>query len=162
METCDRPANDPDKRLDLDDFFPYRLSVVQQEISRSIAQVYTRNYGLMRHDWRVMAALGCDQPLSANGVAERTNMDKVQVSRAIARLRQSGLVVQEQDTEDRRRSSLRLTPEGQRIYQEIVPLVRSREDELLTAISPAELRRLDTVLGKLHRRARELARRGEQ
>lgn len=159
MGASERPPGNRNERLDLDDFFPYRLSVAQQEISRSIAQVYTRDYDLARHDWRVMAALGCDQPLSANGVAERTNMDKVQVSRAIARLRHRGLVAQEQDPQDRRRSSLRLTGEGQRIYREIVPLARAREAELLAVISPAELRRLDALLDKLRHRARELNRR---
>lgn len=144
------------ERLDLDDFFPYRLSVVQQEVSRSIAQIYIEKYRLVRNDWRVMAALGCDQPLSANGVAERTNMDKVQVSRAIARLRRRRLVAQAQDADDRRRSSLRLTAAGQRIYQEIVPLARAREAELLAALTPADLQRLDRLLERLRRRAREI------
>lgn len=156
MKTGHGAAEKRDERLDLDDFLPYRLSVAQQEVSRAIAQTYVGTYDLTRNEWRVMAALGCDQPLSANGVAERTNMDKVQVSRAIARLRQRGYVVQHQDTEDRRRSSLRLTAQGRRIYREIVPLARAREAELLAEIAPDELREFDALLEKLRRRARRI------
>ena len=143
-------------RLELDGFIPYRLSVMQQEVSRAIAAAYARKHDLMRHEWRVMAALGDDQPLSANEVCQRTNMDKVQVSRAIARLKQKGLVNQHRDTQDRRRSSLRLTGRGEAIYRDIVPAARAREAELLSALSANELKQLDKLIGKLYRRARDL------
>lgn len=146
-------------RLDLDGFLPYRLSVLQQEISRLIATTYAERHRLMRHDWRVMAALGHAQPLSANQVCERTNMDKVQVSRALARLLSRALVVRARDAEDRRCWNLRLTPRGEAMYRDIVPLVRAREAELLGALSATERRQLDALIDKLDRRAQDLARR---
>lgn len=143
-------------RLDLDSFIPYRLSVVQQEISRVIATAYVEKYGLMRNDWRVMAALGDDQPLSANQVCERTNMDKVQVSRAISRLLDRELVARAQDAEDRRRWILRLTPAGAAMYRDIVPAARAREADLLSVLSESESRQLDVLIDKLYRRASQL------
>ena len=143
-------------RLELDGFMPYRLSVMQQEVSRAIAAAYASKHDLMRHDWRVMAALGDAQPLSANEVCQRTNMDKVQVSRAIARLKQKGLVDQHRDRQDRRRSSLRLTGRGEAIYRDIVPAARAREADLLSALSATELKQLDRLIGKLYRRACDL------
>ncbi|UCH73376.1 MAG: MarR family transcriptional regulator [Rhodospirillales bacterium] len=141
------------ERLELDLFLPYRLSVLQQEVSRLIATAYAEKHGLTRHDWRVMAALGSDQPLTANDVCSRTNMDKVQVSRAIARLLGRGLVVRAQDAGDRRRWSLQLTPRGEDIYRDIVPAARRREAELLDGLSEAERRRLHALIDKLYRRA---------
>jgi len=158
-----RKAKVDDERrqiLELDLFLPYRLSVLQQEVSRLIATAYAEKYGLMRHDWRVMAALGGDQPLSANEICERTNMDKVQVSRAIARLLARRLVLRAQDAADRRRWNLRLTQRGEAMYRDIVPLARAREAELLAALSPTERSRLDALIDKLYRRARQLSRQG--
>lgn len=143
-------------RLALDGFIPYRISVMQQEVSRAIAAAYSEKHGLMSYDWRVMAALGDDQPLSANEVCERTNMDKVQVSRAIARLKRRGLVDQNRTIEDRRRSSLRLTGPGEIIYRDIVPAARGREAELLSVLGSNELKQLDNLINKLYHRAREL------
>ena len=154
--------DEADGRLDLDSFIPYRLSILQQEVSRTIAGIYAEKYDLMRHDWRIMAVLGFGEPLSANGVAERTNMDKVQVSRALARLKKRKLVAQQQDRDDKRRSSLRLTVKGRDIYREIVPLARAREAELLACLSAAELEQLDRSIGKLYRRAQELLGRAGQ
>lgn len=149
-------GNAAEERLELDSFIPYRLSVLQQEISRVIAQTYAGKYDLMRYDWRVMAALGGDHPLSANGVADRTNMDKVQVSRAIARLKRRRLVAQQRDSGDKRKSSLRLTARGLDIYRDIVPRARAREAELLAALSATEINQLDSLIGKLYRRAHDL------
>jgi len=145
-------------RLELDGFLPYRLSVLQQEVSRLIATAYAEKHELMRHDWRVMAALGNHQPLSANEVCDRTNMDKVQVSRAISRLLGRGLVVRIQDSGDRRRWILRLAPAGDAMYRDIVPLARGREADLLEALSDSEIRQLDTLIDKLYRRASQLTR----
>lgn len=146
-------------RLELDSFIPYRLSVLQQEVSRLIATAYAEEFGLMRHDWRVMAVLGNDQPLSAHQVCDRTNMDKVQVSRAIARLLGRELVVRVQDAQDRRRWILRLTPAGETMYCAIIPAAQDRETALLAILSGSERRQLDALLDKLYRRARQLMRR---
>jgi DNA-binding MarR family transcriptional regulator len=148
-------------RLELDSFIPYRLSILQQEVSRLIATAYAERYGLMRNDWRVMAALGNDQPLSANEICDRTNMDKVQVSRAISRLLGRELVVRVQDAEDRRRWILRLAKSGEKMYRDIVPAARAREAELLAALGEPELKQLDVLIDKLYRRAGQLLRRGE-
>ncbi len=153
-------ADGTDRRLELDSFMPYRLSVLQQEVSRLIATAYAEKFGLMRHDWRVMAALGNDQPLTANEICRRTNMDKVQVSRAISRLLNRTLVARVQDTGDRRRWILRLTPTGDEIYREIVPAARARESELLSVLSAAERVQLDALLDKLYRRAHKLLQEG--
>jgi DNA-binding MarR family transcriptional regulator len=151
-------TSDKDDRLELDGFIPYRLSVMQEEVSRAIATAYAEKHDLMRHDWRVMAALGGGQPLSANEVCQRTNMDKVQVSRAIARLKRKGLVTQHRDAGDLRRSSLRLTKPGERIYRDIVPAARAREADLLSVLGATELKQLDKLIDKLYRRARDLNR----
>lgn len=144
------------RRLDLDGFMPYRISVMQEEVSRAIAKTYAEKHGLMRNDWRVMAVLGADEPLSANQVCARTNMDKVQVSRAIARLKDRGLVSQHQDNQDRRRSILRLTHDGKSIYRDIVPAALAKESELLAALTAGELKQLDMLIDKMYRRARKL------
>ncbi len=110
----------------LERFVPYRLSVLSNAISRSIARLYHQRFGLAIPEWRVMAVLGRFGPLPANGVCRRTEMDKVRVSRAVARLQARGLVERRTDAADRRRSVLRLAPQGRDIHDRIVPLARAR------------------------------------
>lgn len=83
-------------------------------------------------------------------------MDKVQVSRAVAKLIAAGRVRRTSDPKDRRRGYLRPTPAGRALYRRIVPLVKARERQLTSVLTPAEARALDRILDKLHRRARDL------
>lgn len=136
-------------QLDLEHFLPYRLSVVSNRISQIIADTYARRFGIGITEWRMIAVLGREPGLSANGVAERTAMDKVAVSRALARLMERELVQRDTHGDDRRRSVLELSEAGYRIYDEVVPLALARERALLAHFSDEDKRQLDTLLDKL-------------
>jgi len=137
----------------LERFLPYRLSVLMLRISNAIARSYERRFHLSVPEWRVMAVLGRFGPLSANGVAEKTQMDKVRVSRAVARLAAAGRVSRRVDRTDRRRSVLALTAAGEAIHREIVPHARRVEARLLAGLSGAERESLGQLLAKLEARA---------
>ncbi len=141
----------------LEHFLPYRLSVLTNTISGGIARLYAERFGLAIAEWRVMAVLGRFGPLSANQVCRRTAMDKVRVSRAVARLVARGLVARRADPHDRRRAVLRLAAQGRAIHHRIVPLARAREARLLAPLTPDERTTLDRLLAKLQTRAEELA-----
>jgi DNA-binding MarR family transcriptional regulator len=137
----------------LERFLPYRLSVLMLRISNAIARSYERRFRLSVPEWRVMAVLGRFGPLSANGVAEKTQMDKVRVSRAVARLMAAGRLSRRTDRMDRRRSILALTAAGEAIHSEIVPHAERVEARLLAGLNEAERATLDQLLAKLEARA---------
>lgn len=146
-----------DARLKLENFLPYRLSVLSNRVSASIAEAYSRRFGLGIPEWRVIAVLALHPGASAAEVAERTAMDKVAVSRAVRRLQQTGRIQRETAAGDRRRSVLELTAEGEQIYRSIMPALQRYEAELLGALNPGERRKLDALLRRLEQRAVELA-----
>lgn len=146
----------PADGLDLGGFLPYRLSVLTNRVSRTLARTYASRFGLSVPEWRVMAVLGQRPGASADEVCRRTEMDKVTVSRAIARLRQRGLVHRATAPDDRRRSVLALTGRGAGVYRRIVPLAREYERRLLAVLNEAERADLDRLLDKLTRQAGRL------
>jgi DNA-binding MarR family transcriptional regulator len=151
-----RPGIRPPSRLVLDRFLPYRLSILSNRVSGAIARVYARRFGIAMAEWRVVAVLGQAEPLSAGGVGRRTLMDKVQVSRAVARLLALGLVRRRVPADDRRRTVLSLTPAGRRVYAAVTPVARATEAALLSALDRDERRALDALLTKLQARADRL------
>ena len=144
-------AADAHALLDLEHFLPYRLSVLSNRISQTLASTYAGRFGMGITEWRVIAVLGRHPGLSANGLAERTAMDKVAVSRALARLLERALVQRDTHGDDRRRSVLELSEAGYRIYDEVVPLALARERELLAHFSDEDKKQLDALLTKLDR-----------
>ncbi|WP_119353607.1 MarR family winged helix-turn-helix transcriptional regulator [Azohydromonas sediminis] len=145
--------------MDLQQFFPYRLAVLAEAVSRAIADVYGERFDLTRDEWRVLAALA-GGPMKTGDVIAHTTLDKMQVSRAVTRLEAHGLVEREQVASDRRARVLRLTPAGRALFRRIAPLARAREAFLLDALDADERRVLDRAIDKLRERARLLAHTG--
>ena len=142
-------------RLDLDAFVPYRLSVLSNRISAAIARQYTERFGLTMSEWRLMAVLGASPGLSARELTERTGMDKVQVSRAVAALVKKKRVARRNDAADGRVVRLALTPKGEAVYAEIVPVARRLEAEFLASLDAGERATLDRILTTLSRQAEQ-------
>jgi DNA-binding MarR family transcriptional regulator len=95
---------------------------------------------LARHD---------GEGLSARAVARLTAMDKVAISRALARLVTKRLVLRRVHHGDKRRSVLRLSAAGWRIHDTVAPLARQQERAFLQRLDAEERRWLERILGKL-------------
>jgi DNA-binding MarR family transcriptional regulator len=140
----------------LERFLPYELSVTANRVSRLFARRYADTFGLSIPEWRCMAVIGRYALISATAITERTAMDKVKVSRAVGALLAKGLVRRSPHPGDRRLSLLAFTSKGRRIYEQIVPLARSTEAELMEALGPADRAALSAMLGRIAARAVEL------
>jgi DNA-binding MarR family transcriptional regulator len=146
----------PAQALELENFLPYRLSVLAQLVSQSLHDLYAGPFDLSVTQWRVMAALGRFAPLTASDVAQRTVMDKVAVSRAVAALMTRGLVERATDRQDRRRATLRLSARGRALHARIVPLALEYEARLCQALSEEERRSFDALSDRLFACAKRL------
>ena len=137
--------------LELEHFLPYRLSILSNRVSQAIARAYQDRFDLSMTEWRVMAVLARfdGDGLSAREIAGHTEMDKVAVSRALARLISAKRVSKRMHDGDRRKSVLRLTAAGWKIHDAVAPLARAHERELLAQLSTDEHRALERILDKL-------------
>lgn len=139
----------PHKTLDLEQFLPYRLSVLSNTISQAIAREYAQRFQLSVTEWRVIAVLGRYDGCSAREVAEKTATDKVAISRAVASLMQAGRVRRSVAAHDKRQSVLRLTANGWKIYDEVAPRALEHERRLLAHLDAPEREWLGRILDKL-------------
>ena len=80
---------------------------------------------------------------------QRTAMDKVAVSRAVAGLIEVGYLERKSSEEDARRSMLFLTSAGKSVYDDIVPMAISEEQALESVLTPEERRELTRLMEKL-------------
>ena len=140
----------------LGSFFPYRLAVLSEAVSRSMAQIYAARFDLSRDEWRVLAALYKAPPTKTSAIIDYTTLDKLSASRALARMESKGLVSRSVDPEDARAYRVKLLPAGRDLYKKIEPLVLARERFLLEDLSPEEQAILAGIHEKLLRRAQQL------
>lgn len=139
----------PAELLVLEEFLPYRLSILSNRVSRAIAARYAKVFDLTIPEWRIIAVLGRRPGLTAKEVAEATEMDKVAVSRAVAKLVESRRVAARADREDARRQILSLTAQGESVHARIAPIALASEQRLLTSLSAREREQLDALLDRL-------------
>ncbi|PWE50920.1 MarR family transcriptional regulator [Thioclava sp. NG1] len=125
--------------MKLEEFFPYRLAIAAEAFSRNLQDVYAREYGLTREEWRLMSILDGVGRISSLDIARRTTLDKVQVSRAAARLEARGLIRRFVPDSDRRLREYECTEAGRALYGEARPKVNARAQTMLSAL-PEEAR----------------------
>jgi DNA-binding MarR family transcriptional regulator len=142
--------------LILEEFLPYRLSVLSHTVSTTIASVYEKRFSVSIPEWRVIAILGRFPGLSAVDVAERTLMDKVAVSRAVTKLIKNGRIDRQFADADRRRSILNLSEEGRKVHDEIAPLALQFEHDLLDGVTDDDVATLNAVIDDLLSKARKI------
>jgi DNA-binding MarR family transcriptional regulator len=139
--------------LKLENFLPYRLAVLSNTVSTTVARAYDKRFSVSIPEWRVIAVLGRFPGLSAVEVAERTFLDKVAVSRAVTKLIKNGRVDREFADADKRRSILNLSDDGKKLHDEIAQLALQFERDLLEGFTAEEMESLNRIMERLMARA---------
>lgn len=84
-------------------------------------------------------------------LAEASQVTRASMTSRLDRLDEAGLITREHDPLDRRRVLVRPTARGRRTWDDYVHDGMAREQQLLGALSPRELHRLNDLLRKIVR-----------
>src|SRR5436309_2780692 len=123
-------------KLDLFRFVPFRLNRLAAEVSAALSSEYHEGYGLEIPEWRVLATLGFrDEACSAQYISHCTRTHKSTISRAVTALQRRRLIERVKNGDDRREFRLRLTRKGRALYEELIPRLKRREQEILSCLS---------------------------
>ena len=139
-------------KLDLFRFVPFRLNRLAAEVSAALSGEYQQRYGLDIPEWRVLATLGFrNDACSAQYIAHCTRTHKSTISRAVTALMERQLVERVENEDDRREFALRLTRKGKALYEELIPRLLRKEQEIMSCLSAQERRDFAAMLGKIER-----------
>jgi DNA-binding MarR family transcriptional regulator len=137
-------------KLDLFGFVPFRLNRLAAEVSAALSSEYHERYGLDIPEWRVLATLGFrDEACSAQYISHCTRTHKSTISRAVTALMSRQLVERVENQDDRREFALRMTRKGKALYQQLIPRLLRREQEILSCLSVKEREEFARMLGKV-------------
>ena len=136
--------SDPD--FDLVDFIPYLLNRAAEKTSHDFESVYKSNYGMLRMEWRVLFHLGRYGPLTAKEICQKGDLHKTKVSRAVAALEDKRFLVREEQAQDRRYETLRLSTKGQGVYQDLCLHAAAFQHRIVASLSGDDQ---DTLLRSL-------------
>lgn len=137
------------KTLPLDSSLFFKLVRLVNLTARPFHEGVSKAHHLTLNEWRAMVVLASHAGCAATDVAEHTGLDKMSVSRALAGLEKRGRIQRDADARDQRRSHLKLTAAGKKLFTTIGIKATEREALLFAALTPAELTGISTTLDKL-------------
>lgn len=135
----------------LENFLPFRLNVLAQEVSERLSAIYAKRFNLDIPQWRILANLASRGELTAQEVAFITFSHKSTISRAVAELENRTLIERTTSAKDKRAFAMRLTGKGRKLFEQLLPLVLAFEQDVLNQLETPEQKMLLNGLSALER-----------
>jgi DNA-binding MarR family transcriptional regulator len=139
------------EHFNLENFLPFRLNVLAQEVSERLSEIYAKRFSLDIPQWRILANLASRGEMTAQEVAFVTFSHKSTISRAVAELEIRKLIERTTSTKDKRAFAMGLTPKGRKMFEQLLPLVLEFEQNLMNKLASSEQAMLNNGLAALER-----------
>jgi len=131
-----------------------RLLSLATLLRRSANLLYREELGLSEVEWRIVAIVGDQAPLTLRALVEILGLDKGQLSRGVTTLVKRRILTRSADPQDSREVHIALTPHGQATFDTLIALALKRNRELVAGLDRAEVAALLSALDRLLANAR--------
>ena len=138
-----------------EEHIPYQLLLLAKMIDRESARHLQSEHNLTLAEWRVLAFIGVSGPSSASEIGTAGEIDRAEISRAVSKLIEAGLVERHQAEDNRRRLIIHATKKGTVKFRKVRLIRRAFFQEITGTLSAAEKVQLS---GALEAMALELSR----
>ena len=108
-----------------------------------------RTSGLTHAQFDIIATLGNTPGMSYKELGSKTLITKGTLTGVIDRLEQKGLVERERSVDDKRSYFIRLTPNGEQVFNDVFPKMTSHGRQLFAHYSDADFTALEATLSGL-------------
>ncbi len=132
----------------VDEYLGYLLGQANHALFKDFDDV-VREAGLGSLEWRVLAVLESQAPISVGQLTQDVLSLQPTVTKLVQRLAAQGWVVLRDDPADQRRTLVAITPAGQKKVAPLILQARAHETTVLAGLSAAEVRRLKAQLRRL-------------
>jgi MarR family transcriptional regulator, organic hydroperoxide resistance regulator len=140
-----RPA-----KLDLGDYLPYLVNRVGSIIADQFGAGALARHDLSIAMWRVMAALAANGSQRQIDLADLTSIDSSTLSRLVTRLVRMRLVTRSRSAKSNREVAIELSPKGQAVVAELIPIARQYEVAAIAGLSREEIDMLKRCLRRVY------------
>ncbi|WP_405009952.1 MarR family winged helix-turn-helix transcriptional regulator [Kitasatospora sp. NBC_01539] len=135
------------RALDLEDYVGHLIRRAEQVHTALWAAHVSRE--VTSQQFAVLNALARDPGIDQRTLATATSLDRSTVNHIVRRLTDQRYVTQVRDEEDRRRTLVDLTPDGEQLLGSLIPAAENVNEQLLEALPAAERDLAVSVLRKI-------------
>ncbi len=124
------------------------LAECMQSFEKSSAQ-HVRQLGFTHSQFDIIATLGNTSGMTCKDLGDKTLITKGTLTGVLDRLEQKGLIERERGCDDRRQLFVKLSEQGDAVFQEVFPQVVSRGKQSFHDYTDADFDALERELLKL-------------
>jgi DNA-binding MarR family transcriptional regulator len=130
-------------------FIPHRLMLLARMIDRETARDLHRDFKMTAAEWRALGYICTMGSSSAAQICVAFEVDRAEVSRAVARLLDAELIQRGEARDRENRLVLTPTPRGEELHDRIKAKRRKYFEWILQDLDSSERDALDAVLAKI-------------
>jgi DNA-binding MarR family transcriptional regulator len=130
-------------------FITYKVGLLGKLLDRRSMPWFAARFDLTIAEWRILTFLYAQPSATAKSLAGQCNVDKAEVSRALAALTRRGYASRRPDPRDGRSTLFRITAKGRAQHRRIMPFRQAVQDELVACLTQDELEAVNSALDKL-------------
>lgn len=108
-----------------------------------------QQYGMTRVQWIALFYIGRSDSIFQKELSDLMNVKESSMVRLIDRMEKEDLVIRKKQANDRRITSIFLTPKGKEFREKVLPLGQEFQDDATKGISAEELNNFKNVLKKM-------------
>lgn len=139
----------------LTSFLTYRLSRLQNQLNAQAIHVLHAHSDVSLTEWRILLTIHQTGPKTLSELVDLIGMDKGQLSRGIKLLLSKDYLLSVKVEGDLRSQSLSIPPLGQKVVDEVYPVMQRRQAQLSTSLSDEELALFFAIIDRLEAAAQE-------
>ena len=127
----------------------HRLLKLNNRLIAPFSTHLEHRYNITVNEFRLLMMIGRLGTSASHELSELTGVNTMSVSRAVSALQRHGRIEVTTDPGNRRRKTLTLTPEGQRLYETMLPTTDKVAQYLFEALRPDEIMAFDRYVTTL-------------
>ena len=132
----------------VDEYLGYLLGQANHSLFKDFDDI-VREAGLGSLEWRVLAVLESQAPISVGQLTQDVLSLQPTVTKLVQRLAAQGWVTLRDDPADQRRTLVAITAAGQKKVAPLISQAQAHETQVLAGLSATEVRRLKEQLRRL-------------
>ena len=129
-----------------ENFLPNRILILAKMLDRLTGRLLHESEGLSVAEWRVLVQLAVTSPATVRQLAEKSWVDRAEVSRAAASLERRSDVVRRDNPSDGRSTLFSLTEQGWALFQRVWPQRMELHAGLTERLDPRQRAVFEEVL----------------
>lgn len=141
--------------FNLDDCLAFIMSSSAKEFANALER-RMRNCEVNRTQWMAMHFIHVNGSLSQVDLAAQMNVTEPSIARMVQIIEQRGYLERGDVAGDKRRKTVSLTEEGERVYQETLPVAEKFKDDCVAGVDEENLQLIKDALAKMVENARKM------